>query len=169
MRHMGCRRVVGITALAMLTSVDAWAQMPREPQEPARVEVPAAGDALRSSFLIGARVRNAEGNDLGEIDELLIDPTTGHISHLVLGIGGLAGVGETKRVVAWNDVRLTVDPVHARRMIANVDQAVIERAPRWKRPEDRRVQQRGSSASPSTAPPVQQAPDTAPPSRPQPR
>jgi len=145
-------RLVGITLLAMLMSGDAWAQMPREPGPPTRIQVPAAGDVLRASFVIGSRVRNADGKDLGETEEVLIDPRTGRVSHLVLGIGGLAGIGDTKRVVAWNDVRLTVDPMHARRMIANVDQAVIERAPRWKRPEDRRVREEPPAATPSTAP-----------------
>jgi len=146
---MRYQRFAVMTVLTMLASGDAWAQMPSEPKAPARVQVPAAGDVLRSSFVIGARVRNPEGKDLGKVEELLIDPRTGRISHLVLGLGGLAGIGETRRVVAWNDVRLTVDPIHAGRTIANVDPAVLERAPRWERPEDRRAPGEAPAASPS--------------------
>jgi len=141
-----------------LAASGAWAQQAPS-RQPAERETPRPawdipGNALLSSTVIGARVKNREGRDLGEIDQLVIDPRTGQVSHAVLGLGGLAGVGETKVVVDWKDIKLTADPSLPRSTIASVDQAVLERAPRWDRADDRGARKRGPSASPPTMPPV---------------
>lgn len=145
-----------LTLLTALSVPDAWAQQAQSGQ-PAQREAPrkaweAPGDVLLSSTVIGARVKTREGKDLGEIDQLVIDRKTGQVSHAVVGVGGLAGVGETKVVVRWKDMRLTADPKLPRRTIASVDQAVVEQAPRWNRAEERG--DRSPSASPPIIPPA---------------
>jgi hypothetical protein len=54
--------------------------------------------------IIGTRIKNTAGKDLDEIDQLLID-RNGKISHVVIGLGGIAGVGEKKVVVPWSDLK----------------------------------------------------------------
>jgi sporulation protein YlmC with PRC-barrel domain len=81
--------------------------------------------------IIGTRIKNAEGKDLGEIDQLLID-RNGKVSHVVIGVGGLAGVGEKKVVVPWSDLKFA--PVTAGKKNAiTMDAAKLERAPRYDR------------------------------------
>jgi len=161
---MGMKRIVIIALVTALAAPVAWAQQapsrqPAERETPRQaLDVPAA--ALLSSSVIGARVKNREGKDLGEIDQLVIDPKTGQISHAILGLGGLAGVGETKVVVHWKALQLTADPSLPHRTIASVDQAAVERAPRWDRGEDRRAQDRDPSASPPTVTPMPRTPQT---------
>lgn len=148
--------IVILALLASLVAGETAAQQPlRQPRErdtPGQA-VHIQGDAVLSRTVIGARVKNREGKDLGEIDQLVIDPKTGRVSHVLLGLGGLAGVGERKVVVAWGDIRLMADPSLPHRTIASVDQAVIERAPRWDRREDRGALDRSPSASPPAPPP----------------
>ena len=100
--------------------------------------------------LIGARVKNSGGKDIGEIDQLLIDPKDGKITHAVIGIGGLAGIGEQKVVVKWSDVQVALDPAK-RKPAATVSQTALDTAPRY----DRRaaaVEDKSPSASPATPP-----------------
>lgn len=128
-------------------------QSPRQSAETTRPTFTPPPASLLSRTVIGARVKNAEGKDLGEIDQLVIDPKSGQVSHAVIGVGGLAGVGETTVVVRWSDLRIQPDPTNPRRTITTVDQTVVDRAPRW----DRRAEERDRvppAASPTTIPPA---------------
>jgi sporulation protein YlmC with PRC-barrel domain len=110
--------------------------------------VPPSG-ALEASKLIGTKVKNDQGKDIGELDQLIVDPTDGKITHVVLGRGGMMGVGEQKVVLPWNDVKLQPDPNNRTRMTGLVDQSKIDSAPRY---EARRDREMAPAASPATRP-----------------
>ncbi len=78
----------------------------RAPDKPERAAWKAPAGVHTSSELIGTRIKNSEGKDIGEIDQLVIDPTSGNVTHVVVGLGGLLGVGETKVVVPFSDIKL---------------------------------------------------------------
>ena len=83
-----------------------------------------------SKNFVGMRVKNDQGKDIGEVDNLLIDPQSGKISQVVIGYGGLAGVGEKKVVVPWSDLKVASD---GKKPMATIDQAKLDSAPRWER------------------------------------
>src|SRR5262245_57907045 len=56
--------------------------------------------------IVGTRVKNADGKDIGEVDALLVDPKDGKVTHAVIGLGGFLGIGEDKVVVPWHDVKV---------------------------------------------------------------
>lgn len=85
-----------------------------------------------SRTLVGMRVKSEAGKDLGEIDNLLIDPSSGKISHVVIGYGGLAGVGEKKVVVPWSDIKMGAHQ-DGKKTHVTIDQAKLDSAPRWEK------------------------------------
>ena len=92
--------------------------------------------------IIGTRIKSTAGKDLGEIDQLLID-RNGKVTHVVVGVGGLAGVGEKKVVVPWSDLKFA--PVAEGKKNAIVmDEMKLESAPRYDRT--------AAAASPRTRP-----------------
>jgi hypothetical protein len=94
--------------------------------------------------IIGTRIKNTAGKDLGEIDQLLID-RNGKVSHVVVGLGGVAGVGEKKVVVPWSELKFA--PVAAGKKNAiTMDEARLESAPRYDRTDV------APAASPRTPP-----------------
>ena len=96
--------------------------------------------------IIGTRIKNAEGKDIGEIDQLLID-RNGKVSHVVIGLGGFAGMGEKKVVVPWSDLKFA--PVTAgKKNSITMDQSRLESAPHYERTAV------APAASPSTRPMV---------------
>ena len=96
--------------------------------------------------IIGTRIKNAEGKDIGEIDQLLID-RNGKVSHAVIGLGGFAGMGEKKVVVPWSDLKFA--PVtEGKKNSITMDQSRLERAPYYERTAV------APAASPSTRPVV---------------
>jgi sporulation protein YlmC with PRC-barrel domain len=130
-------------------------QMPSEVQTSQRA--PGAGEtgqstqgAVESEQLIGARVKGAGGKDLGEIDAVIIGQSDGKVTHVIVGRGGLLGIGETKVVVPWSEVRLSWDR-DGRTPVVSMDESVLERAPRYERRRAGGDQTTPPAASPSTS------------------
>jgi PRC-barrel domain protein len=103
-----------------------------KPAAPPRETWKAPEGLHTSGELIGTRIKNAEGKDIGEIDQLLIDPKTGTVTHVVVGLGGLLGVGETKVVVPFSDIQLSAQH-QGSRAVVTMDQAKLEKAPKYER------------------------------------
>ena len=49
---------------------------------------------LSSSSIIGTSVKNFKREDLGEIQDLMIDPQSGRVLYAVLDFGGFLGIGD---------------------------------------------------------------------------
>jgi sporulation protein YlmC with PRC-barrel domain len=81
---------------------------------------------LSSSSLTGDKVVNSAGEDLGKLDDIMIDLATGRIAYAVLSFGGFLGIGNKLFAIPWS--RLSVDEVN-KRMILDVDRDLLERAP----------------------------------------
>lgn len=81
---------------------------------------------LSASTITGDRVVNQAGEDLGKINELMIDIESGRIAYAVLSFGGFLGMGDKLFAIPWN--RLSVDEAN-RRIIFDVNKETLERAP----------------------------------------
>ncbi len=81
---------------------------------------------LSSDSIIGTRVQNTAGEDLGEIKALMIDLGTGRIAYAVLSFGGFLGLGDKLFAIPWQALDLNQD----HEMITlNVDREKLEQAP----------------------------------------
>ena len=49
---------------------------------------------IKASSMIGTDVVNANGDDLGDIKEVVIDPHTGKVAYAVVAFGGFMSLGE---------------------------------------------------------------------------
>src|SRR5262245_56678300 len=80
---------------------------------------------LSSSSISSDRVRNAAGDNLGKIEDLMIDVNSGRIAYAVLSFGGFLKMGNKLFAVPWE--ALTLDPVN-KQFILNVSKSVLENA-----------------------------------------
>lgn len=80
----------------------------------------------RGSALKGLRVRNMERDDLGKIDEIMIELDTGKIAYAVLSFGGVLGLASKLFAVPWN--ALGID-FNNREFILNIPKKKLEDAP----------------------------------------
>jgi len=81
---------------------------------------------LSAGTLAGDRVRNSAGEDLGKIEEIMLDVPSGRVAYAVLSFGGFLGMGNKLFAVPWN--ALTLDE-REHEFILNVDKQVLENAP----------------------------------------
>jgi sporulation protein YlmC with PRC-barrel domain len=67
------------------------------------------GEDLRASKLVGARVRNAAGDNLGEIEELVIASRARDDMLVIVSVGGVLDVGDKLVALPYDDLRVSPD------------------------------------------------------------
>lgn len=87
---------------------------------------PNSPEVLSASTIMSDKVVNAKGEDLGKIEDLMIDLSRGRISYVVLSFGGFLGIGDKLFAIPWE--ALTLDAEN-KRFILNVDKERLEKAP----------------------------------------
>ena len=109
--------LVAVLAVALATSIGAWAQSetsgrstaqdvpkqdaPKERAPPASVTVIGARDA---HGILGREVRSAADENMGRIVDVIVD-RSGTVRAAVIDFGGFLGVGSRKIVVDWRALR----------------------------------------------------------------
>ncbi len=83
-------------------------------------------ELMGANTLIGDSVVNQNGDDLGDLKEIMLDMSTGRVSYAVLSFGGFLGMGDKLFAVPWN--ALTLDTVN-KHLVLNVDKKRLEDAP----------------------------------------
>ena len=83
------------------------------------------GLVLSASSLKGDKVVNPRGEDLGEIQEIMIDLDRGRIAYAVLSFGGFLGMGDKLFAIPWQ--AFSVDTVQ-KRLVLNTKRELLEKA-----------------------------------------
>ena len=71
-------------------------------------------------------MRNTAGEDLGKINDLMIDLQSGRIAYAVLSFGGVLGIGDKLFALPWNALRVDEDE---KELILDIDKRRLETAP----------------------------------------
>jgi len=85
---------------------------------------------MRISDIRDTRIRNPEGEDLGDLTDIAIDRESGRIIYAVLSYGGILGVGEKHFAIPWEAVRTHPGE---RVFVVDVDKRTLESAPGFAR------------------------------------
>ena len=81
---------------------------------------------LSASTITGDEVRNPEGDDLGKIEEVMLDMGSGRISYAVLSFGGVMGLGDKLFAIPWSALELDPDN---KCFVLDVEKEKLENAP----------------------------------------
>ncbi|CCJ35133.1 PRC-barrel domain-containing protein [Methanoculleus bourgensis MS2] len=85
---------------------------------------------MRISDIRDTRIRNPEGEDLGDLTDIAIDRESGRIIYAVLSYGGILGFGEKHFAIPWEAVRTHPGE---RVFVVDVDKRTLESAPGFAR------------------------------------
>ena len=99
----------------------------------ARAESPAtagsSGNIVRGSKIVGAKLFNTKGEQMGTIDDVLVNPKTGKVSYAVLGAGGFLGLGDKKTIVPRSIVQQ--DQQNPEAFVTTTEKQRLQQAPNF--------------------------------------
>lgn len=81
---------------------------------------------MGAETLIGNDVCNQNGEDLGDIREIMLDTATGNVCYAVLSFGGVFGIGSKLFAVPWGALKLDAEKKH---FVLDVDKDRLNNAP----------------------------------------
>jgi sporulation protein YlmC with PRC-barrel domain len=104
-----------MTAALLASAFLAAPAFAQSAQQPATTTVaPAAApmqemETWRTSKLVGLNVYNDKNEKIGDINELITEPS-GRVDLVVIGVGGFLGIGERSVALPWNQVKFVMEP-----------------------------------------------------------
>jgi sporulation protein YlmC with PRC-barrel domain len=98
------------------------------------IPVTGAEDASRLSVQIDLSVWSQDGEQVGGVDDLVLDFDTLTISYVVVGAGGFLGIGEKTVLVPWDSIQLQTEASdmtggEQNAFVLQVDQETFDNAP----------------------------------------
>ena len=105
----------GLLAAALLSSTALAQTNPPVPAPAPTATAPSVAPKTmsnhwRASKLIGLNVYNEQNEKLGDINEIILDPT-GKVAGYVIGVGGFLGMGEHNIMVEPSKIKFVNEPV----------------------------------------------------------
>jgi sporulation protein YlmC with PRC-barrel domain len=88
------------------------------------------GGIVDSDDIVGCKVENAKGENLGKIESLMIDLSEGRVIYAVLSFGGFLGVGEKLFPVPLDALAFRSDDKgEVQRCVIDIDKETLKNAP----------------------------------------
>jgi sporulation protein YlmC with PRC-barrel domain len=127
-----CTAMVGAAVVSIMIATTVMAQPAMNPS------------MYRGSKIIGSDVENPQGEDLGDIKDVVIDAQTGRVAYAVVAFGGVMGLGDKYFAVPFEALRAEAGQRAGdqERFLLNVDKERMKNAPgfdqnRWPNMADR--------------------------------
>ncbi|WP_290647578.1 PRC-barrel domain-containing protein [Aquisalimonas sp.] len=87
--------------------------------------------AFHANDLIGNTVKGAEDEEVGSINDLIIDED-GQIVGVVVGVGGFLGIGDKDIAMSWDEIELTHDAEDDEYILrTDADEEMLDSAPEY--------------------------------------
>jgi sporulation protein YlmC with PRC-barrel domain len=84
------------------------------------------GSLISADKVQGTDIYNRRGDNLGEVENVMIDKVSGKVAYAVVTFGGFLGIGAERRALPWNVLRYDVD---LGGYVVNADDDVLRRTP----------------------------------------
>lgn len=83
--------------------------------------------AMRASKIIGANVENANGDNIGEIKDMMVDTRNERVRYVVLSHGGVLGIGD--KLFAYPMSMVETSGRNSDKLVMNVNKEQLDKAP----------------------------------------
>ncbi|MEX0939643.1 MAG: PRC-barrel domain-containing protein [Pirellulales bacterium] len=105
-------------------------EVQQQPQQPDRAQqrLQRSANVHRASELIGTEVKNAQGEDLGEIHDLVVGMRSGRVRYAALSFGGFAGLGEKLFAIPFQGLQMATGEDDERHYVLNIPMEQFENA-----------------------------------------
>ncbi len=82
--------------------------------------------ALSADTLKGDLVKNGQGEDIGNVEEIMIDILTGRVAYVVVSFGGFLGIRDKLFAMPWSALRVDTDH---KCFVMDADKELLKNAP----------------------------------------
>ncbi|QDU54384.1 PRC-barrel domain-containing protein [Aeoliella mucimassa] len=104
---------ISLTSLSPAMAQDGNAQQRqarRATVSSAKLDETTRGNTVRASHLIGMNIVNREGEDIAQINDLVLDAKTGRINYVAVQYGGFLGMGDKLFAVPYDALHVRHNP-----------------------------------------------------------
>jgi sporulation protein YlmC with PRC-barrel domain len=91
------------------------------------------GVLLSTETLLGSDIKNSQGQDVGDLKQLMLDPHTGRVRYAVVAIGGFLGMGEKSVIVPWHALEVARD---GKSLVLNVSPQMLQQASAYEKGQE---------------------------------
>lgn len=82
--------------------------------------------ALSAGTLKGDKVVNFQNEDIGKVEEIMIDIHTGRVAYVVVSFGGILGIGNKLFAVPWSSLQVDTE---RKCFVMDAHKELLENAP----------------------------------------
>ncbi len=86
------------------------------------------GVLLSTETLLGSDVKNPQGQAVGDLKQLMLDPHAGRVMYAVVAMGGFLGMGGKTVIVPWNALEVARN---GKSLVLNVSPQMLQQAPAY--------------------------------------
>jgi sporulation protein YlmC with PRC-barrel domain len=86
------------------------------------------GRLIAADQVEGTTIYNPAGDNLGSVEDVMIDKVTGKIAYAVVGFGGFLGIGNRHYPMPWEKLKYDVNMGG---FVVDLDKRVLEGAPSY--------------------------------------
>ena len=104
---MRTKRMISVIAFGILALIMTHSLFAQRGNSTGQLEAAQAEASSEAIGIVGTRVSNEAGDNLGAVVNVLVAPTSGRVTALVIGIGGVFGYGSYNYEVPWKRVQFT--------------------------------------------------------------
>ncbi len=90
---------------------------------------------LRASDMIDTDVVSPQGDSIGEVKEVVIDPNTGRVAYAVVSFGGFLGMGEKDVAISFENLKFAKDNDNDLVVTTNVTKETLQATPAYTKPK----------------------------------
>ena len=83
-------------------------------------------NVVNSNDVVGMKVKNIQGENLGKIEALILDELSGKMDYVVLSFGGFLGMGDKWFAMPWHVFTYDADQ---EKLVINIDQEKLKNSP----------------------------------------
>lgn len=145
------KMIIAVGAVLLMASpvTAAFGQQPPSQSQTTQSQPQSGGSqtgvTIASDSLLGTKVRDAQGKELGEVSKLMIDAQQGKVETVVITQGGTLGMGGKEISVPWS--ALQVQRGQDQKLVVTMQQEMLQQTPAAQQKEQREQQ---PAASPPT-------------------
>jgi sporulation protein YlmC with PRC-barrel domain len=123
------QRITVTLALATCLTAGWIATAQDAPKSPPKTVAAEVKLSQRASEIIGMKVKNAAGKDLGTINDIVLDAGKGNIRYLAVSYGGWLGLGDKLFAVPHKSFQWKQDDSRNNYLVLNLTEQQLKSAP----------------------------------------